>query len=98
MKPYLPLLWATFVGVVLLLLSLFGPSGLKDLQELTQAEKELSRKIALLKEENTSLEEEIASLQSSPMYLERMIRLRLGWIREGEKVFLLPANLSPTTP
>jgi cell division protein FtsB len=78
----------------LLLLSLFGPSGLRDLRELSQVKEEITRKIVLLEQENRSLEEEIASLQGSLPDLERLIRLRLGWIREGEKVFLFPQDLS----
>ena len=49
--------------------------------------RELERQIDQVKKENNDLERQIQYSESEG-YIERMARENLGWVREGEKVFI----------
>ncbi len=48
---------------------------------------QLEAQIEQIREENNDLERQIQYTQSDS-YIERMAREKLGWVREGEKVFI----------
>ena len=55
---------------------------------------ELRREIENLKEEKKRLQEEIVYRQS-PEFIEKEARDRLNMVKEGERVVILPAELTP---
>lgn len=98
MKPYLPILWPFLIGIALIAITLFGPSGLRDLRELRSTKAELNEKILAVIQENEELEKEIEALSRFTPYLELMIRTRLGWIKDSERVIFLPLPPDPAAP
>ncbi len=48
----------------------------------------LERECAALERRNSGLREAIAALQDDPLYLEKVARQELGWVRSREQVFV----------
>ena len=70
--------------------SIFGASGLVGVYR-TEAEVEsLADQVAAARAVNESLEQRVEALRSDPMEVEREARERLGLVKEGDKVYLLP--------
>lgn len=90
MKPYLLPIFLALLAGILFAVALLGPSGWRDLERIRSSRKELVEKRLALEEENAHLRKEIEALTHSQPYLERMIRTRLGWIKEGERLMLVP--------
>lgn len=57
------------------------------LREQYRETRELERQIDQVRKENNDLERQIQYSESEG-YIERMARENLGWVREGEKVFI----------
>lgn len=73
-----------FCGVILLLLFL---PGYAKLQDLRQKNFELEQKIAQLKLEQRKLLEERVKIQNDPVYVEKLMREKMGIVRKGEIVY-----------
>ena len=91
---------ATWILIVILLVStaknLQKVAGIKS---AVQAEK---AKVEKMKEDNAALEDQIAQIQS-PEFLEGQIRNKLGLVKPGEAIVVLPdadtlRKLSPQMP
>jgi len=78
-------------GVVLLALcaisAVFGSGGVVHLRSL-QAEQAAAELAAFeMAEHNQELREHLARLDGDDVYLEKVVRERLGWVKPGERVF-----------
>ena len=69
--------------LVIFLAILFLP-GYTKLQELRDKNADLEVKIRKLEIENTLLQEQSRRLGSDPIYQERILREKMGIVREGE--------------
>jgi cell division protein FtsB len=78
---------ATWILVFFLLISTIKNIGrVGSINSTVQKEKE---KIEKMREENTQLEAEIAQTQGEA-FIEKQIRDRLGFAKEGESIVILP--------
>jgi cell division protein FtsB len=66
---------------------LWGSSGSRDLLFLRHHSSLLIRKRDRLVLDNAALRERIARLKSDDVYLQRLIREELGYVRPGEFVY-----------
>ena len=70
--------------------SIFGATGLVGVYR-TEAEVEvLEGKVAAARAVNESLQVRVEALRSDPTEIEREARERLGLVKEGDRVYLLP--------
>ncbi len=72
-----------FFGLAVFLLVIFLP-GYTKLQELKDKNRDLEVKIRKLGIENVLLQEQIRRLDEDPIYQEKMVREKMGIVREGE--------------
>ena len=82
-----------FVGVfgaVIFLLILFLP-GYTKLQQLKEKNRDLESKIKKINIENTLLQQELKSIESDPVYQEKIAREKMGIVRKGE----IPIKIIP---
>ena len=78
--------------------ALFGDRGLLVLLKVRQEIESLDREIAMLRVENQRILEEIHSLKTSPLAVERLARENLGLVKPGEVVLLImETEVGPTT-
>ncbi len=78
--------------------ALFGDRGLLVLLKVRQEIESLDREIAMLRAENQRILEEIHSLKTSPLAVERLARENLGLVKPGEVVLLIrETEVGPTT-
>jgi cell division protein FtsB len=85
--------------------ALFGDRGLLELLKVRDEIESLDQEIAMLRAENRRILEEVRSLKTSPLVVERLARENLGLVKPGEIVLLIretgdrpttgPANLDP---
>jgi len=75
------------VVLVVLLFIIFNRHGLLRQYRLRSEQKRLDAEIALLQERATELRQEMASLESDLMYIERLVREKYRMVKRGEKVF-----------
>lgn len=68
------------------LIAAFLP-GFSRLQELNAEREQYRRRINLLEECNSALEEEVERLHTDPEYIEKKARDKLGIVRKGEVVY-----------
>ena len=83
-KPFI-FLWIAVMGLAVFVI-LYMPV-LTRYRELKMQETDNARKIRVLEEQITSLEEERELLLNDPEYLEKVIRTELGLVRPGEVVY-----------
>lgn len=78
-----------FILVVCLFIYLIGIFTKQEfmLRDQYRQTSDLERQIDQVKKENNDLERQIQYSESKG-YIERMARENLGWVREGEKVFI----------
>lgn len=69
--------------------ALFGDRGLLELLKVQEEVESLDREIAMLRAENQRILEEIRSLKTSPLVVERLARENLGLVKPGEVVLLI---------
>jgi cell division protein FtsB len=85
-----------FAGVaVIVLLSIFavfGSRGLIQLRDLQEKQGEAEALAFQLEQENERLRQHLHRIEHDDAYLERVVRERLGWIKEGEFVFRVPLD------
>lgn len=80
------------LALVIVLISIIFISGNVGLWNLWRAQKEiedLSRRIETLERRNTLLSVEIERLKSDPFMVEKILREKYGYVREGDKVYRL---------
>lgn len=67
---------------------LWGPTGIMEYRALKQQHGSLKAEIARLDAENMILSRDIRLMQSDPLYVEKMVRQRLHYLRDNEIVYL----------
>ena len=76
------------LNVVLFIRMVWGPSGLLEYRAMRHNHAALEQKLAELDKANVALSREIRMLQSDRTYVEKMIRQRLRYVRDGEVIYL----------
>ncbi len=74
------------IAAVTLAYTLFDTRGLVPRLSLSMEKTSLQNKIALLREQNTSIQKEIVKLQTSDKEIERIAREKYFMHRNGEKI------------
>jgi cell division protein FtsB len=80
------------LGFVIVLISFIFISGNVGLWNLWRAQKEikeLSDRIEMLEKRNALLSVEIERLKSDPYTVEKILREKYGYVRDGDKVYRL---------
>ena len=75
------------LGMLYVLTSLFGDTGVARHYNMLQTHQELSDDLAKTKLWNEVLEAEIDKVKNDPIQLEGLARTSLGMVREGEMVY-----------
>lgn len=70
--------------------SFFGAGGLVGVHRARADVQELQQDIVVAEQDNQALRERIRLLRNDPVTIEREARERLGLVKPGEKVYLLP--------
>jgi len=70
----------------------FDSMGVVKYLDMKQTQGRLADDIAEMEAENTRLRQQISAVKQDPATLEGLARDRLGLVREGETVFLIPPN------
>ena len=78
--------------VVLILNCLMAPRGVKDLMVLRAHRMRLEAALKRVESENRDLGTSVQKLRSDDRYLERMIRVELGFARPDELVYRFADN------
>jgi cell division protein FtsB len=78
--------------------ALFGSGGLIDLIRLHGEMREVRGELARQQAVVSGLEERVRSLQDDPLARERIAREKLGLVKPGEVVFLLPKQEEQEAP
>lgn len=85
-----------WLGILVVLTALLfiisNRHGLYRLYHLRSEQKHLHVEITLLQERAAELRQEMASLESDLMYIERLAREKYRMVRRGEKVFRVVPN------
>jgi cell division protein FtsB len=87
-RPFL--LFLLLFGVGMLLVTLFGDQGLLAYRSLRREEIGLVTEIQRLALREGELREQIRALHNDPGYVELLARRKLGLVKPGETVILLP--------
>lgn len=93
-KPVLFLFFALFVSATFFLTYLFQQTH----REYTAARERHEQSVRSLKEAEAELrrkEIQLSRLQHDPAYIERTIRQRLGWARDGETLYRFEESDAP---
>jgi cell division protein FtsB len=78
-----------FVGCVLILDALVGEKGLLEMVKKRQEYRALEQSLADVRAENARLREEAQRLQDDASAIEDLARRELGFIKPGEKLFIV---------
>ena len=78
-----------FVGCVLILDALVGEKGLLEMVKKRQEYRALEQSLTDVRAENTRLREEAQRLQDDASAIEDLARRELGFIKPGEKLFIV---------
>ena len=90
-RQWLNLMLALFLGGLALNGSL-GSSGARDLLILRHHSKVLTNERDRLLRQNADFQKRIARLKSDDVYMQRLIRQELGYVRPGEFVYRFPKD------
>jgi cell division protein FtsB len=85
-------LMLTIIMGGLALNALCGSSGIRDLLILRHHTAALTGERDRLVRENAAFRERIARLNSDDLFLQRLIRQELGYVRSGEFVYRFPKS------
>lgn len=80
------------IYLLVLLCLVFGLSFVKNLSRINEVKKRVEKakqRVEKLKEDDKKLEEELAEMQKDG-FLERQLRDKLGFVKEGEIMLVLP--------
>ena len=73
-----------YIAIALfVIIAIFLP-GFSRLQELKEENRNLERRLEILKKANKELKEEKERLENDPTYVEKIAREKLGMARKGE--------------
>jgi cell division protein FtsB len=90
----LPLLIAAALVVAAVFISLFRDMGVVDSWRLRRTERQLRVEVDKLRQENALLKRTVEDLRGNPAVIEQEAR-RLGLIKEGENVIVVPPRQDP---
>jgi len=93
-KRRLPLLIAAGLVVAAVFISLFRDMGVVDSWRLRKTERQLRGEVEKLRQENALLKRTVEDLRGNPAVIEQEAR-RLGLIKEGENVIVVPQPKEP---
>ena len=88
-KRRLPLLIAAALVIAAVFISLFRDMGVVDSWRLQKTERQLRGEVEKLRQENALLKRTVEDLRGNPAVIEQEAR-RLGLIKEGENVIVVP--------
>jgi cell division protein FtsB len=88
-SPKVAKLLVAFVIVLISFIFISGNVGLWNLWRAQKEIKELSDRIEMLEKRNTLLSVEIERLKSDPYTVEKILREKYGYVRNGDKVYRL---------
>ena len=88
-KRRLPLYIAVALVFAAVFISLFRDMGVVDSWRLRKTERQLRGEVEKLRQENVLLKRTVEDLRSNPAVIEQEAR-RLGLIKEGENVIVVP--------
>jgi cell division protein FtsB len=88
-KRRIPLFIAAGLVIAALFISLFRDTGFVDSWKLRRTERQLRGEVEKLRQENSLLKRTVEDLRSNPAVIEQEAR-RLGLIKEGENVIVVP--------
>jgi cell division protein FtsB len=89
--------WAIYGTVVALLaiLSALDPRGLRRYVALAREVERMKGENTRLAQEDARLAAELHALRTRPEAVERAVRENLGWVRDGERVYVLQDPHAP---
>jgi cell division protein FtsB len=92
--------WAIYGTVVALLgvLSAVDPRGLRRYLTLSREVERMKAENARLAQQDAQLAAEIHALRTDPAAQERAVREGLGFVREGERVYVLQGERAEAGP
>jgi cell division protein FtsB len=93
-KRRLPLYIAAALVMAAVFISLFRDMGVVDSWRLRKTERQLRGEVEKLRQENALLKRTVEDLRGNPAVIEQEAR-RLGLIKEGEKVIVVPQPQEP---
>ena len=93
-KRRLPLLIAAGLVVAAVFISLFRDMGVVDSWRLRKTERQLRGEVEKLRQENALLKRTVEDLRGNPAVIGQEAR-RLGLIKEGENVIVVPQPQEP---
>ncbi len=70
--------------------SFFGKKGVMDIHRARRACNELETEVLALEGKRAKLQQEILELEKDPRAVEREAREKLGLVKPGEKVVVIP--------
>jgi len=88
-KRRIPLYIAAALVIAAVFISLFRDMGVVDSWRLRRTERQLRGEVEKLRQENVLLKRTVEDLRSNPAVIEQEAR-RLGLIKEGENVIVVP--------
>jgi cell division protein FtsB len=77
--------------LILIVTSLFGKKGVMELRRARRSLATLETRVRALEAEKARLEAEIDRLDKDPRAVEKPAREKLGLVKPGEKVVVIPA-------
>ncbi|MHB1024792.1 MAG: FtsB family cell division protein [Desulfobacteria bacterium] len=95
-KRRLPLLIAAALVIAAVFISLFRDMGVVDSWKLRKTERQLRGEVEKLRQENALLKRTVEDLRGNPAVIEQEAR-RLGLIKEGENVIVVPPRQDART-
>ena len=93
-KRRLPLFIAAALVIAAVFISLFRDMGVVDSWRLRNTERQLRGEVEKLRQENALLKRTVEDLRGNPAVIEQEAR-RLGLIKEGENVIVVPRRQEP---
>lgn len=88
----------SLLTAILIANALVGERGLPATLEIRRAHRELTAAIAALRAENVRLQHEAERLRSDPAAIEGLARGNLGFVRPGERLFIVTGGGAPAGP
>jgi len=88
-SPKVAKLLLVLVVVLISFIFISGNVGLWNLWRAQKEIKELSERIEMLEKRNTLLSVEIERLKSDPYTVEKILREKYGYVRDGDRVYRL---------
>ena len=73
-----------FILVIITILVVIFFPGFSRLQQLKEENRNLEKRIEILKRTNKELKKEKEKLENDPSYVEKIAREKLGMVRKGE--------------